>query len=448
MIGVDLFSYAGEAKIAGQAPLAVRMRPTTLDDFYGQKDVVGEGKFLRRMIESDNLPSLILFGPPGTGKTTLAHIIATSTNSSYEKLNAVTSGVGDIRKIIEAAKERLRLYQKRTILFIDEIHRFNKNQQDALLPYVEDGTVILIGATTENPYFEVNSPLLSRTRVIRLTALEDDDIVIILERALADKECGLGIEKADYQLEALSTIAGICAGDARTALNILEQAVTMARAQHEQLTVDIVTAVAGERIQRYDKNGDNHYDVVSAFIKSMRGSDPDAALHYLARMLAAGEDVKFIARRLVICAAEDVGNADPQALILAMSTAQAVQFIGLPEAQIPLAQAVTYIACAPKSNAAYVAIEQAMMDVKSRNCGAVPMHLRDSHYKGAKKLGNGAGYAYPHDYEEGWIKQDYLPAALADVQYYHPRNRGMESNFMSLLDTRRGRDKLQQIKPK
>lgn len=445
---MDLFSFAGESKAAAQAPLAVRMRPTTLDEFFGQKEVVGRGKFLRRMIESDNLPSLILFGPPGTGKTTLAHIIAASTNSAYEKLNAVTSGVGDIRKIIEAAKDRLRLYQKRTILFIDEIHRFNKNQQDALLPYVEDGTVILIGATTENPYFEVNSPLLSRTRVVRLTALEADDIVAILERALNHKEYGLAMEKAEYQQEALSAIAGICAGDARTALNILEQTVIMARAQNEILTVETVKAVAGERIQRYDKNGDNHYDVVSAFIKSMRGSDPDAALHYLARMLAAGEDVKFIARRLVICAAEDVGNADPQALILAMAAAQAVQFIGMPEAQIPLAQAVAYIACAEKSNAAYAAIGQAMADVKSRSCGAVPPHLRDSHYKGAKKLGNGIDYLYPHDYEEGWIEQTYLPEALQGTTYYEPKSRGMESHFAALLDKRRNKDKIKSIHPK
>lgn len=445
---MDLFSYAGEAHSAGQAPLAVRMRPTTLDEFYGQKEIIGNGKFLRRMIESDNVPSLILFGPPGTGKTTLAHIIAARTNSTYEKLNAVTSGVGDIRKIVEAAKDRLRLYQKRTILFIDEIHRFNKSQQDALLPYVEDGTVILIGATTENPYFEVNSPLLSRTRVIRLTALEVDDIVAILERALSKKECGLELEQTEYQKEALIAIAQISAGDARTALNILEQTVTMAKAQQEQLTIETVKAVAGEKIQRYDKNGDNHYDIVSAFIKSMRGSDPDAALHYLARMLAAGEDVKFIARRIVICAAEDVGNADPQALVLAMSAAQAVQFIGMPEAKIPLAQAVAYIACAAKSNAAYVAIEHAMSDVKSRNCGDVPLHLRDSHYKGAKKLGHGAEYRYPHDYEGGWIEQTYLPANLQGITYYHPQNRGKEGDFAGILASRRKKDKTSENYPK
>ena len=432
MTKVDLFSFATETKHVQQAPLAVRMRPASLDEFYGQQDTIGPGKFLRRMIESDNLPSLIFFGPPGTGKTTLAHIIANNTGSYYDKLNAVTSGVADIRKTIEAAKERLRHYQKRTILFIDEIHRFNKSQQDALLPFVEDGTVILIGATTENPYFEVNSPLLSRTRIIRLNTLHREDIAAILQRALADEGRGLGRAHYTVTEEALAAIADISNGDARTALNILEQAtatITLA----EPVTIETIRAVAGERMQRYDKSGDNHYDIVSAFIKSIRGSDPDAALHYLARMLAAGEDVKFIARRLVICAAEDVGNADPQALILTMAAAQAIQFLGMPEARIPLAQAVSYLACAPKSNASLIAIDQAMAEVQNKNIGTVPVHLRDAHYHGAKKLGHGTTYHYPHDYEDGWVKQQYLPDEIVNSVYYKPVNRGTESLFAQYL---------------
>ena len=326
---MDLFSSSFETEAKRQAPLAVRMRPRSLDEFRGQDDIIGVGTFLRRMIESDNLPSLIFFGPPGTGKTTLAHIIAGATGSHFEKLNAVTSGVADIRRTIEASKDRIRLYSKRTILFIDEIHRFNKSQQDALLPYVEDGTVILIGATTENPFFEVNAPLLSRTRIIRLTALHRRDIVSVLHNAMADTERGLGGLALKASEEVLFAIADVSSGDARIALNLLEQAAALP-AEGEFLTIEMVRAVAGDRMQRYDKKGDNHYDVVSAFIKSMRGSDPDAALHYLARMLSAGEDIKFIARRIIICATEDVGNADPMALVIANSAAQAVQFLGLP----------------------------------------------------------------------------------------------------------------------
>lgn len=443
---MDLFSFANEAEVKQQAPLAVRMRPGSLDEFVGQVNIVGQGKFLHRMIESDSVPSLLLFGPPGTGKTTLAHIIASRTNSHYEKLNAVTCGVADIRKVIDGAKERLRLYRKRTILFIDEIHRFNKNQQDALLPYVEDGTVTLIGATTENPYFEVNSPLLSRMRVVRLAALEEVDIIALLRRALS-ADNGLGKERLVGDDAALQAIAALAGGDARTAFNILEQAALMVD-PGGTITVDTVVAVAGEKLQRYDKSGDNHYDVASAFIKSMRGSDPDAALHYLARMLAAGEDVKFIARRIVICAAEDVGNADPQALVVAMAAAQAVQFIGMPEARIPLAQAVTYIACAAKSNAAYVAVDAALADVSKKDCGPVPLHLRDSHYGGSKKLGHGIDYRYPHNYEGGWVDQCYLPEPLQNSTYYFPVNWGYEQIIKDRLATVKSRDKQQKNHPK
>lgn len=432
---MDLFSQSlfDSAPQDGR-PLAVRMRPGTLEEYIGQEEIIGPGKFLRRMIEADNIPSMILYGPPGTGKTTLAHIIAQSTGCHVEKLNAVAAGTADLRKVVENAKDRLRLHQRRTILFVDEIHRFNKGQQDVLLPYVENGTVILIGATTENPYFEVNSPLLSRMRIIRLTRLDEPAVVRIIEQALADKEKGLGQENIEYDRQVLLKIAAIAGGDARTALNILEQAAAMLGPGNSTLTGDIIETVAGEKLQAYDKKGDNHYDVVSAFIKSIRGSNPDGALHYLARMLEAGEDVKFIARRLVICAAEDIGNADPQALVVAMAAAQAVQFIGLPEGRIPLAQAATYLACAPKSNAAYLAIDQALEDVRRLDCGAVPQHLRDAHYAGANKLGSGNGYLYPHNYAEGYIAQQYLPDKLNGREYYKPTNHGCEAQIAARLE--------------
>jgi putative ATPase len=418
---------------APQQPLAVRMRPATLGEFVGQNDIIGSGQFLRRMIEADTVPSMILFGPPGTGKTTLAHIIAKETDSHFEQLNAVSAGVADIRKIIEAAQKRIRMERRRTILFIDEIHRFSKSQQDTLLPYVENGTVTLIGATTENPYFEVNSPLLSRSRVFRLQPLDEAATIAILQRAIAAPERGLGLPETTCKPEVLSLIADIANGDARVALNLIEQAAAMLTQSEGEITAEQVEAIAGSRVLAYDKQGDNHYDVASAFIKSMRGSDPEAALHYLARMLAAGEDVKFIARRIVISAAEDVGLADPNALVVANAAAQAVQFVGMPEARIPLAEAVVYVATAPKSNAAYMAINQALEDVKSRNIGRVPIHLRDASYKGAKQWGHGRDYKYPHSFAGAFVKQQYLPDELVGTQYYKPNDRGYEETIAQRL---------------
>lgn len=424
---MDLFCYAASSETRSAAPLADRMRPRDFAEFLGQSQVAGSGKFLRRMIEADTVPSIILFGPPGTGKTTLALLIAGKTGAHFEKLNAVTAGIADIRKVVDAARERLSLYRKATILFIDEIHRFNKTQQDALLPHVENGTVTLIGATTENPYFEVNAPLLSRTRVVRLESLALDDILAVLRRAVSDKERGLGSLELKWDEQALNLIASIAGGDARIALNLLEQ--TALSLAGSEITAEAVESIAGEAIQRYDKQGDNHFDVASAFIKSMRGSDPDAAVHYLARMLAAGEDIKFIARRIVICAAEDIGNADPQALLVANAAAQAVQFVGMPEASLILAQAVIYLATAPKSNSATMAISRAMADVKRGDCGPPPAQLRDAHYKGAAKLGHGQGYLYPHDYPGGWVDQQYLPDKLQQAAYYQPTDRGYESQI-------------------
>lgn len=431
---MDLFSYANETVSENKqsSPLAQRMRPRNFDEFIGHESEVGKTRFLRKMIDKDTIPSMILFGPPGTGKTTLAQMIAETTNSYFEKLNAVSAGIGDIRKIVEKAKERKQFYQQRTIIFIDEIHRFNKGQQDVLLPYVEDGRLILIGATTENPYFEVNLPLLSRVRIVRLSLLTHEEIKTILKQALEDKERGLGLYQLTCNEEAFHAIAEIANGDARVALNILEQAAAMLSAG-EVIDEAVLKEIVGEKLQKYDKTGDNHYDTASAFIKSMRGSDPDAALHYLARMLVAGENLNFIARRILICAAEDVGNADPQALVVAAATAQAVQFLGMPEARIPLAQAVVYVAAAPKSNAIYLGIDKAIADVKMKNCGQVPMHLRDAHYKGAAKLGHGIEYQYAHDYPEHFVQQQYMPDELKGSSYYRPTENGQEKEMKDRL---------------
>ena len=410
---MDLFSRVNDDEFK---PLAERMRPKTLADFAGQEKVLRG--VLGKMIAQGQMPSLIFFGAPGTGKTTLAKIIANTTKSNFVKVNAALSGIAELRGIVKEAEEQRKFYRKQTILFIDEIHRFNKGQQDFLLPYVEDGRIILIGATTENPFFEVNAALLSRVKVVRLEKLSTDDIKKILRRAVE-------LEKFVVEEQALAIIADFADGDARMALNLLEQA-----SFNEKISVETLRELLGEKIRRYDKKGDNHFDTASAFIKSMRGSDPDAAIFYLAKMIDGGEDLNFIARRIVICAAEDVGNADPQALILATAAAQAAQFVGLPEARIILAQAVTYIAAAPKSNAAYLAIDKALADTQ----GEVPKHLRDTHYKGAKTFGHGDGYKYPHDFENHFVKQQYLPDKKTSARYYEPTAQGYETQIKQRLE--------------
>jgi len=414
---------------ASNAPLAARMRPRTLDEFLGQEGVMGPGTLLRRAIEADNLSSAIFWGPPGCGKSTLAQIVARTTRAHFENYSAVTSGVADVRKVIAAARERWRTRRQRTILFVDEIHRWNKAQQDALLPHVEDGTIVLIGATTENPYFEVNAPLLSRSRLFRLERLSDDSIRLLLERAITDKERGLGELNVTADADALQHLTLVAGGDARSALSALESAALAAPVDAggaRRITLALAEEGVQARVLAYDKDGDEHYDTISAFIKSIRGSDPDAALYWLAKMLAAGEDVKFIARRLIILASEDVGNADPMALVLANAAAQAVMFVGLPEAQLTLSQAVCYLATAPKSNAATIAIGRATEEIRAHGAKRVPIHLRDSHYAGGKRMGHGAAYLYPHDFPGHYVAQSYLPPAVLGLPFYEPSDQGQE----------------------
>lgn len=417
-------------------PLPVRMRPTKLDHLYGQEKAVGKGTFLRAMVEKDTIPSMLFYGPCGTGKTTLAGIIAKVSNSHFVNLNATNAGIGELRNIIEDARKRVRSLQQRTILFLDEIHRFNKSQQDVLLPCVEDGTIILIGATTENPFFEVNRPLLSRLRLITLEALTPTAIGQILRRAITDEEVGLGKRRLQVTDEVLEDVGIFVNGDGRMALNILEQAAAMVP-DEGTITIEVLEKVVGRRIYTYDKKGDSHYDTISAFIKSMRGSDVQATVHYLARMIEAGEDPNFIARRIVICAAEDVGLADPQALILANAAAQAAHMVGFPEARIILSEAACYVALAPKSNSAYLAIDAAIADVRYKDCGQVPDHLKDSHYSGASKLGHGNTYKYAHNYPNGYVKQQYLPTPLMDASYYNGIKRGKEEQLLCDWEKRR-----------
>lgn len=426
---MNLFSAAEAAENKKHQPLAERMRPQKLEDFVGQAENLRAS--LKKMIAEGYLPSMIFFGAPGTGKTSLAKIIANTIDGEFVKINAALSGISELRGIVKEAADKRSFYHRQTILFIDEIHRFNKGQQDFLLPYVEDGRLILIGATTENPFFEVNSALLSRMKIVRLSKLLPEDIKKILRRAI-ESENGLGEKDFPVEDEALEIISDFADGDARIALNFLEQA-----AFEGGVTVESLKILLGERVRKYDKLGDNHYDTASAFIKSMRGSDPDAAIYYLAKMIDGGEDIKFIARRIVICAAEDVGNADPQALILANAAAQVAQFVGLPEARIPLAQAVTYIAGAPKSNAAYLAIDAALNDVKNRrDADDVPAYLRDTSYKGAKFFGHGKGYKYPHDFPGHFVKQQYLPKSRAKTRYYFPTESGEEEKIKKSLQLR------------
>lgn len=437
---MDLFDYARQKNSRKEAPLAGRMRPKTLDEVVGQEHIIGKDKLLYRAIQADKLSSIIFYGPPGTGKTTLARVIAQTTQANFVQMNATTSGKKEMQEAVKEAKEALGMFQKKTILFIDEIHRFNKAQQDFLLPFVEDGTIILIGATTENPYFEVNQALISRSNVFELKSLEPEDIKKLLVRAVTDDEKGMGIYRAKITDEALDFLADMAEGDARSALNAVELGIlTTEPGEDGEIVIDINVAqeCIQKRVMRYDKGGDNHYDIISAFIKSMRGSDPDAAVYYLARMIDAGESVTFISRRIMICASEDVGNADPQALQVAVAASQAVERIGLPEARIILAQAVTYVAGAPKSNAAYMAVDQALEAVRKRKNGMVPNHLRDSHYKGASKLGRGIGYQYAHNFPGHYVKQQYLPDELLGIVFYEPTENGYEKNIKKYLDSLR-----------
>lgn len=428
---MDLFDYMREQKMEGESPLASRLRPTVLEEVVGQKHIIGEDKLLYRAIKADKLGSLIFYGPPGTGKTTLAKVIANTTSAEFTQLNATVAGKKDMEEIVRQAKDRRGMYGKKTILFVDEIHRFNKGQQDYLLPFVEDGTLTLIGATTENPYFEVNSALISRSMIFELKPLEKEDIKTLLKRAVYDQTKGMGSFDAEIDEEALEFLADLSGGDARNALNAIELGILTTKRGMDgkiRITLEVASECIQKRVVRYDKAGDNHYDTISAFIKSMRGSDPDAAVYYLAKMLYAGEDVKFIARRIMICASEDVGNADPMALTVAVSAAQAVERIGMPESQIILSQAASYVACAPKSNSATNAIFAAMESVK-RTKTTVPVHLQDAHYRGHESLGHGIGYRYAHDYPNHYVEQQYLPDEIKDEKFYIPSENGYEKNI-------------------
>ena len=428
---MDLFDYMREQKMEGESPLASRLRPTSLEEVVGQRHIIGKDKLLYRAIKADKLGSVIFYGPPGTGKTTLAKVIANTTSAEFTQLNATVAGKKDMEEIVRGAKERLGMYGKKTILFVDEIHRFNKGQQDYLLPFVEDGTLILIGATTENPYFEVNGALISRSLIFELRPLEKEDIKTLLKRAVYDRDKGMGSFDAEIDEDALEFLADISGGDARNALNAIELGILTTKRSEDgkiHITLDVASECIQKRVVRYDKAGDNHYDTISAFIKSMRGSDPDAAVYYLAKMLYAGEDVKFIARRIMICASEDVGNADPMALTVAVSAAQAVERIGMPESQIILSQAASYVACAPKSNSACNAIFAAMDSVKSKKT-TVPVHLQDAHYRGHENLGHGIGYKYAHDYPNHYVEQQYLPDEIKDAKFYIPSENGYEKQI-------------------
>lgn len=434
---MDLFEYTRKGILEKGAPLASRMRPRTLDEVVGQDHIIGEDRLLSRAIRADRIGSLIFYGPPGTGKTTLAQVIANTTHSRFIQINATTAGKKDMEEAVQKAKDALGMEERRTILFVDEIHRFNKAQQDYLLPFVEDGTVTLIGATTENPYFEVNRALVSRSRIFELRPLDEKDLEKILRRALADKERGLGNLNVVADDDAVGFLADMANGDARAALNALELgALTTAPGKDGiiRITLDVASECIQKRVLNYDREGDNHYDTVSAFIKSMRGSDPDAAVYYLARMLYAGEDPEFITRRIMICASEDVGNADPNALVVAVAATQAVERVGMPEAQIILSQAVTYIACAPKSNASYKAVNEAMASVKNEPTGGIPPYLKDAHYSGAKDLGRGLTYKYPHDFENHYVDQQYLPDELRGRRFYIPSDNGYEKGMRMWLE--------------
>ena len=439
---MDLFDYMREQTSEKESPLASRLRPTTLEEVVGQQHIIGKDKLLYRAIKADKLSSIIFYGPPGTGKTTLAKVIANTTSADFQQINATIAGKKDMEQIVAQAKNNLGMYHKKTILFVDEIHRFNKGQQDYLLPFVEDGTLILIGATTENPYFEVNGALISRSSVFELHPLSMEDVKTILKRAVCDVEKGMGSFHAEIDEDALEFLADIAGGDARNALNAIELGILTTQRSEDgkiHITLEVAQECIQKRVVRYDKAGDNHYDTISAFIKSMRGSDPDAAVYYLAKMLYAGEDIKFIARRMMICASEDVGNADPNALTVAVSAAQAVERIGMPEAQIILSHAATYIASAPKSNAACNAIFSAMNSVKNVKT-TVPAHLQDAHYKGSANLGHGVGYKYAHDYPEHYVKQQYLPDEIRDARFYEPTEIGHEKNIKERLERLRNRD--------